>query len=78
MQIVKINRDGTLVIPKSLRSIFKPSSKVVCFAEGDTLILKKLSPSPLSEIAKRRKENPIPLEEIVEEVHSYRKEKRAT
>lgn len=76
MQTLKIHKNGTLVIPKALRAIFKPSDKIVCFAEGDTLIIKRINPPKLSEIAGRVKEKPMPLKEIVKEVHAYRKEKR--
>lgn len=44
--------------------------------EGDTLIIKRINPPKLSEIAKRAKEKPIPLKEIVKEVHAYRREKK--
>lgn len=76
MQTLKIDKNGKLVIPKALRSRFKPSDKIACFAEGDTLILKRVNPPKLSEIAGRVKEKPMPLKEIVKEVHAYRKKKR--
>lgn len=76
MQLLKINSDGTIIIPKLLRSIFKPSDKIAWFVEADTLILKKLNPPKLSELAGRVKEQPLPLKDIVKEVHAYRKGKR--
>ncbi|MGA1796738.1 MAG: hypothetical protein ACMUIL_12855 [bacterium] len=76
MQTLKINKDGTLSIPKDLRSFFKPSDKLIWFMEGDTLIIKRINPPKLSEIAERVKENPMPLKEIVKEVHAYRSEKK--
>lgn len=76
MQLLKINNDGTIIIPKLLRSIFKPSDKIAWFVEADTLILKKLNPPKLSELAGRVKEKPFPLKEIVKEIHAYRKAKR--
>lgn len=76
MQTLKINKDGTFTIPKALRTFFKPSDKLVCFVEGDTLIIKRINPPKPSEIAERAKEKSIPLKEIVEEVHAYRREKK--
>ena len=76
MQTLKIDEDGTLTIPKALRAIFKPSDKLACFVEGDTLIIKRISPPKLSEIAGRVKEKPVPLQKIVKEVHAYRKKKK--
>ncbi len=77
MQTLKVNKNGVLVIPKTLRAIFKPSDKLAWFIEGDTLIIKRINPPKLSEIAGRVKEKPMPLKEIVKEVHTYRKEKRS-
>jgi len=76
MQILKINKNGALIIPKTLRAVFKPSDKLAWFMEGDTLIIKRINLPKLSEIAGRVKEKPMPLKKIVKEVHAYRKEKR--
>ena len=76
MQTLKIDKNGTLVLPKIAQSIFRPSDKIAWFVEGDTFIVKKINPSKLSEIADRIKEKPLSLKEIVKEVHAYRKERR--
>ncbi|MDO8748088.1 MAG: hypothetical protein A2321_02290 [Omnitrophica WOR_2 bacterium RIFOXYB2_FULL_45_11] len=76
MQTLKIDKNGTLVLPKIAQSIFRPSDKIAWFVDGDTFIVKKINPSKLSEIADRIKEKPLSLKEIVKEVHAYRKEKR--
>ena len=76
MQTLKIDKNGTLVLPKIAQSIFRPSDKIAWFVYGDTFIVKKINPSKLSEIADRIKEKPLSLKEIVKEVHAYRKEKR--
>jgi hypothetical protein len=44
------------------------------FLEGDTLILKKMQPARLSEIALRVLEDEMPMDEIVAEVHQHRRE----
>lgn len=74
MQTLKVGRNRTIKLPKS---IFKPTDEVITISKGDTFIIKKLSPSDISEIASRAKEKPMPLREIVKEVHLYRKEKKA-
>ena len=76
MQTLKIDKNGTLVLPKIAQSIFRPSDKIAWFVDGDTFIVKKINPSKLSEIADRIKEKPLSLKEIVKEVHAYRKERR--
>ena len=55
----------------------KPGEQWALWMEEDTLILKRVHPSRLSDIALRFLEEEIPLEEIVAEVHRYRREKRA-
>ncbi|MGR3316912.1 MAG: AbrB/MazE/SpoVT family DNA-binding domain-containing protein [Candidatus Anammoxibacter sp.] len=75
MQTLKIDKNGSLNLPKDIRDVFKPSDKLAWFIEGDTLIIKRISPPKLSGIADRSKEESIPLNEIVTEVHDYRKEK---
>lgn len=77
MQTLKVDKNGIIVIPKTLRTIFKPSDELAWFTEGDTLIIKRLNPPKLSEIAGRVKEKPMPLKEIAKEVHAYRREKKS-
>ncbi|MBU0878259.1 MAG: hypothetical protein KJ569_05875 [Candidatus Omnitrophica bacterium] len=74
MKTAKIGPNRTIVLPKAL---FKPADKIVTFCEGNTFIVKKLNQPDVTEIASRTKEKPMPLREIVKEVHRYRREKRA-
>lgn len=73
MQTLKVKSDGSILLP---RSVFKPRDKVAFILEGDTLILKKLNPPKISEIAKRAKGKTISLKEIVKEIHLFRREKK--
>lgn len=73
MQTLKVKTNGSISLP---RSIFKPEDTLAFIREGDMLILKKLNPPKISEIAKRAKEKALPLPEIVKEIHLFRKEKR--
>lgn len=69
--------DGKIVLPVEMKTWLQPSDQVVAFIEGDTLIIKRLRPARLSQIAQRAPDDPeMSLEEIAEEVHRYRKDKR--
>jgi hypothetical protein len=58
------------------RSIFKTSDRVVVVSLKDTIMIKKLTPSPhLSSLAHRKKGKALSLREISKEVHQHRKEK---
>lgn len=75
MQSLKIGKNGLLVTPNIIKAIFKPSDKIVWFIEGDTLIIKRINPPKLSDIADRLREKAMPMKEIVKEVHAHRREK---
>ena len=69
--------DGKIVLPLEMKEWLQPQDRLVAFIEGDTLIIKRLRSSTLSQIAERAPNEPeMPLEEIAAEVHRYRKEKR--
>ncbi len=76
MEAIKVV-NGTVVLPPSVVEWIGDERELSLFIEGDTLILKKMRIPRLSEIATRAPEDDeIPLEEIVAEVHQYRREKR--
>lgn len=75
MTTLRIKENGTLTIPKIWRSIFRPSDKIAAFLEGDTLIVKKITSSPLSSLSRRKRAKPMPLKEIVKEIRAYRGQK---
>lgn len=69
--------DGKIVLPEEMQSWAKSGEHLLAILEGDTLILKRLKLTPLKEVAFRASGEPEPsLEEIAEEVHRYREEKR--
>ncbi len=70
--------DDKIVLPKELQGWLKSGERLLAIWEGDTLILKRLTVTPLTEIAQRAVDEPTPpLEEIAAEVHRHREEKRA-
>ncbi len=77
MRTVKVVNDQ-ISLPPPVANWIGAMDELSLFIEGDTLILKKMRVPRLSEIAARAPEGDeeIPLEEIVAEVHRYRREKR--
>ena len=77
MQVVKMDH-GSLALPSETLQIVGTDAQFTIIATGDTIILKKVTPSRLSEIAERApKDTPLLLEEIVREVHRQRKSRHA-
>ena len=74
MKVIQLSKDRKVLLPKR---VFRPAEKVVLVTEGDTVIIKKLERPRLSSIAKRSAARPVPMREIVKEVHAFRKSKRA-
>jgi len=68
--------DGTIDLPRAVVNWIGTARELGLFLEGDTLILKKVQPAKLSEIALRVLEDEMPLDEIVAEVHQYRRERQ--
>jgi hypothetical protein len=68
--------DGKISLPQTAINWVGGASELGLFVQGDALILKKMHPVKLSEIATRVAEEQPPLQEIVDEVHQYRSERR--
>jgi hypothetical protein len=68
--------DGTINLPKAVIQWIGNTRELGMFLEGDTLVLKKVRPAKLSEIAMRVVEEEMPLDEITAEVHRHRREQR--
>lgn len=67
---VKVESNGRVTIP---RSRFRPSDRLEVFISPDTLVLKRVQlPAKLSDIAQRHPGRPIPMREIVREIHTTR------
>jgi hypothetical protein len=77
IQIVKI-RGGRLTLPPEATELIGSDAEVTVMTTGDVIILKKMTPSRLSEIAKRAaNDKPMTLREISREVHHARQSRRA-
>jgi len=76
MEIAKVKPDLQIEFPLTARNWLSAETELAVFVGRDTLILKKIKIPKLSTIAERATENEMTLDEIVAEVHQYRKEKR--
>ncbi len=76
MKAVRIQTDGSVKLPKQVLRRFPKRSELAVWAEGDTIILKRVNPAPLTRIAERAPDGGSPLKEVVAEVHRMRTEKR--
>ena len=69
--------NGTLELPAEALKWARPDEELMLFIEGDSLILKRVHPPRLSELASRAPGDvEMLLQEIVDEVHRHRREKR--
>ncbi len=69
--------NGMLELPTEALEWVRPDDELMVFIEGDMLILKRVHPPRLSELAGRAPGDvEMPLQEVVDEVHRYRREKR--
>lgn len=73
LKSVRLNRRRTISLPAS---IFRPADRVAVVTEGNTVIIKKMTPSKLAEISTRAPGRPLPMKEVIREIRQYRKEKR--
>ncbi|OGW16911.1 MAG: hypothetical protein A3G93_08885 [Nitrospinae bacterium RIFCSPLOWO2_12_FULL_45_22] len=73
METTKINKDGSLTLPKGLLKLFPVPYKLAVWLDKDTIILKRIIPLKASEFAQRLPEPEMSLEKIAEEVHKMGK-----
>ena len=74
MEAVKVI-NGKITLPPFVVNWIGAAGELSLFIEGDTLILKKMRAPALSEIAARvSSDEEMAMEEIVAEVHRYRRE----
>ena len=77
MRFAELTVDNTLKLPDEIARFFNPPVKFVVIADSDGLVLKRVAKPTLSELAEQVPDsNPPSLEEIADEVHKYRREKR--
>jgi hypothetical protein len=78
VEIAEMTASDTLKLPAEVASRFRPSDRFVILVEGDTLQLKRITPSPVTSIVAEAPEGePMSMDEINEIVHEVRRQQRA-
>ena len=77
MEIAQLTSQDTLKLPEEIASQFRPLDRFIVWAEGDTLLLKRITPAAVTEIVEQAPEGEPPsLEEINDIVHEVRRQRR--
>ncbi len=76
VKAIKIKRDGSVKLPRQILRRLPQQSEMAVWAEGDTIILKRVAPASLTRIAERQPARGPALNEIAAEVNRMRREKR--
>ncbi len=77
MRFIELTADNILKLPDEIARFFNPPEKFVVIADSDGLVLKRVAKPTLSKLAEQVPDsNPPSLEQIADEVHKYRQEKR--
>jgi hypothetical protein len=75
--LATLRPDHTLELPAEIASYFQPSDRFIIWMDGDTLLLKRLAPSPLDKVEQAPAEDALSLNEINEIVHEVRRQRIA-
>jgi hypothetical protein len=76
-EIAELTAQHTLKLPPETAARFRPSDRFIVWVEGDTLHLKRITRSSVTEIIAQAPEGePLPLDEINEIVHQVRRQSR--
>ncbi|MDI6731087.1 MAG: hypothetical protein QME05_00710 [Candidatus Margulisbacteria bacterium] len=73
MKYLKVEKDGSITLPREVQKVFPALSELALWYKGDALILKRVSPFRPSEFAERSPKKTPPLSYIVKEIHKTRK-----
>lgn len=76
MNTVKVRRDGSVPLPKAVARRLPAASTLVVWSEGDLVVLKRVSPPRVSEIAERCSGRAMSLKAVSAEIHRMRRERR--
>jgi hypothetical protein len=73
MKYVKVEKGGSITLPRELQQAFPALSELAVWSNGDALILKRVSPFRPTEFAERSPKKKSSLSSIVKEIHKARK-----
>lgn len=71
-ELAILNPNHTLELPATIAKRFQPSDRFVIWMEGDTLHLKRVTPSPLQAVEQAPSDQPLAFDEINDIVHEVR------
>jgi hypothetical protein len=77
MKAVKVRADGSIKLPADILRTFPPASQLAVSWEGDTITLQRLSARKRSRAGKAVDAEQMSIEDVSEEVHQIRREKRS-
>ncbi|MEZ4862838.1 MAG: hypothetical protein R3C14_16090 [Caldilineaceae bacterium] len=72
-ELATLNPNHTLELPAAIAKRFQPSDRFIVWMEGDTLHLKRITPSPLRVVAQAPQDQPFSFDEINDIVHEVRR-----
>lgn len=71
-ELATLSPNHTLELPATIAAHFQPSDRFVVWMEGDTLHLKRITPSPLRAVEQAPLDEPLSFDEINDIVHEVR------
>ena len=71
-ELATLTPNRTLELPLEIAKHFQPTDRFVVWMEGDTLHLKRITPSPLKVVEQAPPDQPLSLDEINDIVHEVR------
>lgn len=74
-EIATLTPNQTLKLPAEIARHFLPSDRFIVWMEGDTLHLKRITPSPLDIVEQAPNGEPLSLDEINDIVHEVRQQR---
>lgn len=74
---ITVQKDGSITLPRNLKSKFAPDEKLLIEASNDAILLKKTTTLSLTEITKRLKTlgRKITPKEVAAEISAYRSQR---
>lgn len=72
-EFATLSPDHTLELPIDIAQRFQPADRFVVWMEGDTLHLKRITPSPLRVVEQAPADQPLSLDEINDMMHEVRR-----
>ena len=76
MELAVMSEDGKVQLPADVIRRFLPKEKFVVAVDKNVILLSAVQQPKLSAIAEKGGE-PMPMEEIVKEIHQYRQERKS-